>query len=115
MKAAISYGSVQEDLGLVEAALGSLRDVDFVPLAQMMDVVLSGGGKRLRPALALLAGKFGRYDLELLVPLAASIVARYSKFKETCRLAVKRNGKEEILEVMALSETESDSYKIEIA
>ena len=73
MKAAISYGSVQEDLGLVEAALGSLRDVDFAPLAQMMDVVLSGGGKRLRPALALLAGKFGRYDLELLVPLAASI------------------------------------------
>jgi geranylgeranyl pyrophosphate synthase len=39
----------------------------------MMDVGLSGGGKRLRPALALLAGKFGQYDLELLVPLAASI------------------------------------------
>ena len=73
MKTAISYGSVQEDLALVEAALGALRDVDFAPLAQMMDVVLGVGGKRLRPALALLAGKFGRYDLELLVPLAASI------------------------------------------
>jgi geranylgeranyl pyrophosphate synthase len=73
VKTAISYGSVQEDLALVEAALGALRDVDFAPLAQMMDVVLGVGGKRLRPALALLAGKFGRYDLELLVPLAASI------------------------------------------
>ena len=73
MKATISYGSVQEDLALVETALGALRDVDFAPLAQMMDVVLGVGGKRLRPALALLAGKFGQYDLELLVPLAASI------------------------------------------
>ena len=73
MKTAISYGSVQEDLAQVESALGALRDVDFAPLAQMMDVVLGVGGKRLRPALALLAGKFGQYDLELLVPLAASI------------------------------------------
>jgi geranylgeranyl pyrophosphate synthase len=73
VKATISYGSVQEDLALVEAAIGSLRDVDFAPLAQMMDVGLSGGGKRLRPALALLAGKFGEYELKLLVPLAASI------------------------------------------
>ena len=73
MKTVISYGSVQQDLSLVEDALGTLRDVDFAPLAQMMDVVLSGGGKRLRPALALLAGKFGCYDLERLVPLAASI------------------------------------------
>ena len=73
MKTAISYGSVQKDLALVEDALAALRDVDFAPLAEMMDVVLGGGGKRLRPALALLAGKFGRYNLELLVPLAASI------------------------------------------
>jgi geranylgeranyl pyrophosphate synthase len=73
VKTAISYGSVQGDLALVESALGALRDVDFAPLAQMMDVGLSGGGKRLRPALALLAGKFGEYNLELLVPLAASI------------------------------------------
>jgi geranylgeranyl pyrophosphate synthase len=73
VKATISSGSVQEDLALVEAAIGSLRDVDFAPLAQMMDVGLSGGGKRLRPALALLAGKFGEYELKLLVPLAASI------------------------------------------
>jgi len=73
VKTAISYGSVQKDLALVEDALAALRDVDFAPLAEMMDVVLGGGGKRLRPALALLAGKFGRYNLELLVPLAASI------------------------------------------
>ena len=36
-------------------------------------MVLSGGGKLLRPALALLAGRFGHYNLDLLVPLAASV------------------------------------------
>ncbi len=37
-----------------------------------------GGGKRLRPAIALLAGKFGRYDIDLHVPLAASIELLHS-------------------------------------
>src|SRR5437867_707470 len=39
----------------------------------MLDVVLSGGGKLLRPALALLSGRFGRYGLSLIDPLAASV------------------------------------------
>ena len=41
--------------------------------SQMLAHVLGAGGKRLRPAIALLAGKFGDYDRDLLVPLAASI------------------------------------------
>jgi heptaprenyl diphosphate synthase/octaprenyl-diphosphate synthase len=36
-------------------------------------MVLGGGGKLLRPALALLSGRFGEYNLDLLVPLAASV------------------------------------------
>jgi geranylgeranyl pyrophosphate synthase len=39
----------------------------------MLDHVLAGSGKRIRPALALLAGTFGDYDLDRLVPVAASI------------------------------------------
>ncbi len=73
MKAALLYGPVQEDLALVEDTLQGLKEVDFPPLAQMMELALSGGGKRLRPALVLLAGRFGDYNLELLVPLAASV------------------------------------------
>jgi geranylgeranyl pyrophosphate synthase len=42
-------------------------------LAKMLSHVLSPGGKRLRPAIALLAGHFGEYNRELHVPLAASI------------------------------------------
>jgi len=67
------YRPVSEDLILVEAALASVREVEYEPLARMLSHVLAGEGKRIRPALALLAGKFGDYDLANLVPLAASI------------------------------------------
>ncbi|MBF6599250.1 MAG: polyprenyl synthetase family protein [Dehalococcoidia bacterium] len=68
------YGPVQEDLQRVEDALERVKQVDGFPmLAKMLAHVLAGGGKRIRPAIALLAGKFGAYDGGLLVPLAASI------------------------------------------
>ncbi len=73
MRVGLLYGSVQQDLALVEKTFDSIKQVDYAPLAQMLELVLAGGGKLLRPALALLAGRFGRYDLDLLVPLAASI------------------------------------------
>jgi geranylgeranyl pyrophosphate synthase len=67
------YGPVQEDIALVEAQFDLIKQVELVPLAQMLDHVLGAGGKRIRPALALLGGTFGNYDLDRLVPLAASI------------------------------------------
>ncbi|HXK33220.1 MAG TPA: polyprenyl synthetase family protein [Dehalococcoidia bacterium] len=75
MKVAASmYGPVQDDLRLVEDTFDSIKHVESFPaLARMLDAVLSGSGKRLRPAIALLAGKFGDYNAELHVPLAASI------------------------------------------
>ncbi len=75
MKVATSiYGPVQDDLRRVEATLDGVRRVDNFPmLAKMLGHVLAGGGKRIRPAIALLAGKFGAYNADLHVPLAASI------------------------------------------
>ncbi len=73
MKTGLIYSPVQEDLALVESTFQSLKQVGYAPLADMLDLVLGGGGKLLRPALTLLAGRFGEYDLELLVPLAASV------------------------------------------
>jgi geranylgeranyl pyrophosphate synthase len=67
------YGSVHQDLNLVDETIDTLRNVDFQPMAEMLNLVLAARGKRLRPALSLLAGKFGQYRLDLLVPLAASI------------------------------------------
>jgi heptaprenyl diphosphate synthase/octaprenyl-diphosphate synthase len=64
---------VQADLRLVEAVFEEIKDVDYGPLGDMLRMVLGGGGKLMRPALALLAGRFGDYNLRLLVPLAASV------------------------------------------
>ena len=73
MRTQALYGAVQEDLSLVEDVFESLKHGDYGPLGDMLDIVLSGGGKLLRPALALLSSRFGHYDLDLLVPLAASV------------------------------------------
>ena len=67
------YGPVQADLPLVDEMLVSLQRVEFPWLRQMLEATLGGGGKRMRPAIALLAGRLGTYDLERLVPLAASV------------------------------------------
>jgi geranylgeranyl pyrophosphate synthase len=67
------YGSVQNDLERVERLFDSIKAVDYGPLGEMLGMVLGGGGKLLRPALALLSGRFARYNLDLLVPLAASV------------------------------------------
>jgi len=74
LKVASIYGPVQEDLRLVEETLESIKHVESFPaLSKMLEQVLGGGGKRVRPAIALLAGKFGDYNARLHVPLAASI------------------------------------------
>lgn len=57
------YGPVRDDLGRVDEALSSLSPADFPVLAAAMDQVLNAGGKRVRPALALLGGRLGSYDL----------------------------------------------------
>jgi len=67
------YGPVQADLALVEETLQTVTRVDHKPLASMLSLALSGAGKRIRPALVLLAGTFGDYKLDVLVPLAASV------------------------------------------
>jgi geranylgeranyl pyrophosphate synthase len=67
------YGPVAEDMILVEDLLESTKQVDLAPLKRMMDHALQARGKRLRPALVLLAGSFGDYNLNKLVPLGAAI------------------------------------------
>ncbi len=67
------YGPVAEDMILVEDLLESTKQVELPPLRRMLDHALQARGKRLRPALVLLAGHFGDYNLNRLVPLGAAI------------------------------------------
>jgi geranylgeranyl pyrophosphate synthase len=58
----------------VSAKISSIADdVELPFLRQMLGTALAGSGKMMRPAIALLAGRLGSYDLERLVPLAASV------------------------------------------
>jgi len=67
------YEPVREDLAKVEERLKSVSRVDSQWLSELLDYSLRGGGKRIRPILALLAGKFHNYSLERLMPVSVSV------------------------------------------
>ncbi len=67
------YEPVLAEMSQVEETLRSLARVDTPWLREMLAAVLFTGGKRMRPAVSLLAGKFGIFDPALSVPLAASL------------------------------------------
>jgi geranylgeranyl pyrophosphate synthase len=57
----------------VEEAIKSVGNVDFPWLAKLLNHSLGAGGKRIRPALTLLSGKFYNYNLERLTFMATAI------------------------------------------
>ncbi len=67
------YEPIQEDLVKVEARLRSVCEVDFPWLSELLEHSLKNGGKRIRPALVLLSGKFYNYGLSYLLPMATAI------------------------------------------
>ncbi len=72
----INYFFPEDILADLEKLEEKLRDAAFSDEALMAEAggrLLAGGGKRIRPAFALMAAKFGRYDLEALMPLAVAL------------------------------------------
>ncbi len=67
------YSSINEDLVRVEEALKSVSEVDFPWLGQLLSQGLGRGGKRIRPALTLLSGKFYTYRFLFLMHMAMAI------------------------------------------
>jgi octaprenyl-diphosphate synthase len=67
------YEPIQEDLVRVEDRLRSVCEVDFPQLSKLLDYSLKSGGKRIRPALVLLSGKFYHYDPNYLLPMASAV------------------------------------------
>jgi len=57
----------------VEESLKAAGKVDLPWMAEPLRHVLESGGKRIRPAVTLLAGKFYHYNLEQLIPMATAI------------------------------------------
>ncbi|MBN1644224.1 MAG: polyprenyl synthetase family protein [Dehalococcoidales bacterium] len=67
------YAPIQKDLLVVEDKLKSLGVVDSPWLNDLLCHALKGGGKRLRPALAILSSSFYDYNLERLMPMVLSV------------------------------------------
>ena len=65
--------NVYEDIGKVDTRIRESLKSNQRVLNDAVNDLLSAGGKRLRPAMVLLAGRFGRYNENDLIPLAASI------------------------------------------
>lgn len=67
------YAPIQKDLAIFEDNLKALGKVDSPWLKDLLVYTLKGGGKRLRPALAILSASFYDYNLERLMPMALSV------------------------------------------
>jgi len=73
MRVVSIHEPVREELAEVQATLERVTRSEVPVVREMLGHLLAGEGKRLRPTIALLAGRFGEHRPGLLVPLAASI------------------------------------------
>ena len=74
MNTSVSFiAPVQEELRAVEALMRSQADGCHPDLAAALNLLINAGGKRIRPALTILAGKMFGAQTEKLISLAAAI------------------------------------------
>lgn len=73
MSLAIIYESIRDELLQVEENLKQVAQSDLPGLSMLLNHVLQRGGKRIRPALTLLSGRFYRYHPPLLISMATAV------------------------------------------
>ncbi|HWQ40420.1 MAG TPA: polyprenyl synthetase family protein [Desulfosporosinus sp.] len=73
MKQLWLFNQINSDLQRVEKELTKFVETDYPILQDSAVHLLAAGGKRLRPAFTLLAGKFYGYPLEKLMPVAMAL------------------------------------------
>lgn len=64
---------VQPELLKVEKRLVEVVESAPRQMVEPLEHAVKNGGKRIRPALTLMAGKFHRYNLKVLIPMAAGV------------------------------------------
>ncbi|SHG89821.1 heptaprenyl diphosphate synthase [Thermosyntropha lipolytica DSM 11003] len=67
------FKPIEEELKIVEKSLGENINTDIRILDEAAGHLISAGGKRLRPAFALLSAKVFRDDLEYILPMATAL------------------------------------------
>ena len=73
MELSTIYEPIQEDLIKIEDRLKLVSKVDFPHLSELLEYSLKSNGKRIRPVLTLLSGKFYDYNLDYLLPMATAV------------------------------------------
>ena len=73
MELSTIYTPIQADLLRVEGRLKLVCKVDFPHLSELLDYGLQSNGKRIRPALTLISGKFYDYDSDHLLSMATAL------------------------------------------
>lgn len=72
-RTAMMFALVKDDLAAVESTLTRAVETEQPLMRKLLGLVLPGGGKRLRPALALLCGRVNEHRPEPLVSFAAAL------------------------------------------
>ena len=73
MELSTVYAPIEEELVRVEDMLRSVTRVDFSYLSELLDYSLQSSGKRIRPILTFLSGKFYNYDIDSLLTMATAV------------------------------------------
>ncbi len=66
------FAPIQTELQLVEQRLRESVQIEFAPLMDVFELLIGSGGKRFRPALAILASKFHPVDQDKVITLAVA-------------------------------------------
>jgi len=68
------FAPVERESVLVEEGIKTVANVDYPWLAELLEYIVMSGGKRVRPALTLLAGKIHNgSDIDVLIPVATGV------------------------------------------
>ncbi len=90
------FASVEKEIVLVEESIRATAEVEHADLSELLGYIINSGGKRIRPSLTLLCGKLHRYNLDLLIPMAAGVELLHTAtlvHDDTIDNSLKRRGK----------------------
>lgn len=91
------FEPIEEELLLVVEGISAVADVEYPWLAELLDYIVNSGGKRVRPALTLLAGKINsKHKPDLLIPVATGVELLHTAslvHDDTIDFSTRRRGK----------------------
>jgi geranylgeranyl pyrophosphate synthase len=91
------FSPVEKEIALVEEGIKAVADVEYPWLVELLGYIVNSGGKRVRPALTLLAGKISSSgNLDTLIPVATGVELLHTAtlvHDDTIDLSHRRRGK----------------------